>query len=268
MFGYTVEKHVIGGEEIKFAKWLHPGQGPVTFDNGFFSFMGNYIKDGDVVIDIGPHVGFQTLMYGLHTGKNGKVFAFEPNPWVFEAFEASCKMNCDKMNIIPFCLAAMESDGEYVFHYSDMGYCNGGLPKIEKFGHTNELVVSGVNVCNFLNREYPEDYKRVAFIKTDTEGHDLSVLYSLDRIIIKNRPIVQSEIFLMSSVEDVQKQLEFFYDLNYVTYFMPEQKQSALGNTDLFTLYDKRCTPDMARWLKSVSGGEDILSIPKERMWL
>ena len=85
-------------------------------------------------------------------------------------------------------------------------------------------------------------------------------------MINSNRPIIQSEVFSDLTLDRVEELLKFFYDIEYVVYFMPEQKQSALGDTDLFSFKDKNCTPDKAKWLMSVSNGGDILTIPKERM--
>jgi len=266
MYGYEIEDRMVDNIPIKFAKWNHPGQTDVDFNRNFFLFMKNYIQEGDCVIDVGPHVGFQTLMYGLRAGKSGKVFAFEPNPWVLEPFKETCSLNSDKTNIIPIKLAAMEVDGTYTFHYSDGGYCNGGLDMVQSIGHVHKIEVEGVNVSKFMKKEYPEDYFNIKFIKTDTEGHDLQVLKSLLPIINTNRPIIQSEIFLTETIDDVKNKLDFFDDLDYITYFMPEQKQIALGDFDLFSFIDKECTPDMAEWLKKISNGEDILSIPREKM--
>lgn len=42
------------------------------------SLMVNNINKGDVVYDIGAHVGFFTLLASKLTGVKGKVYAFEP----------------------------------------------------------------------------------------------------------------------------------------------------------------------------------------------
>lgn len=38
------------------------------------------IQPGDVVFDVGAHVGYYTLLAAIHTGPKGKVYAFEPVP--------------------------------------------------------------------------------------------------------------------------------------------------------------------------------------------
>jgi len=41
------------------------------------------IKEGGVVLDIGSHIGYFTLIFARLVGKTGKVFAFEPAPSSF-----------------------------------------------------------------------------------------------------------------------------------------------------------------------------------------
>ncbi len=42
--------------------------------------MKKFIRPGDIVFDVGAHLGFYTLLVSKLVGKDGKVFAFEPNP--------------------------------------------------------------------------------------------------------------------------------------------------------------------------------------------
>ena len=36
-----------------------------------------YVHEGDIVVDIGAHVGYYTLLMAQLVGKNGKVYSFE-----------------------------------------------------------------------------------------------------------------------------------------------------------------------------------------------
>ena len=50
-----------------------------TFESGEGDVMRKYVREGDVVFDIGAHFGLFTLLLAKLAGATGKVFAFEPN---------------------------------------------------------------------------------------------------------------------------------------------------------------------------------------------
>lgn len=51
------------------------------------------IKKGDVVLDIGAHIGYYTLLAAKLVGEKGKVFAFEPDPTNFGLLKRNVKTN-------------------------------------------------------------------------------------------------------------------------------------------------------------------------------
>lgn len=52
-----------------------------------------YVKKGDIIIDIGAHIGYYTLIFAKLVGKNGKVFAFEPDPTNFNLLKKNVRGN-------------------------------------------------------------------------------------------------------------------------------------------------------------------------------
>jgi FkbM family methyltransferase len=52
-----------------------------------------HVRPGDVVIDLGAHVGYYTLLLARQVGPHGKVFAFEPDPANFELLRRNVEEN-------------------------------------------------------------------------------------------------------------------------------------------------------------------------------
>ena len=52
-----------------------------------------YVHEGDIVVDIGAHVGYYTLLMAQLVGKNGKVYSFEPDPVNFQLLKKSVEIN-------------------------------------------------------------------------------------------------------------------------------------------------------------------------------
>lgn len=55
--------------------------------------LGALIRSGDVVIDIGAHVGWYTMLFSNRAGETGQVFAFEPAPENFSLLKANVELN-------------------------------------------------------------------------------------------------------------------------------------------------------------------------------
>ena len=56
-------------------------------------FVQKEIKRGDVVLDIGANIGYYTLILAKCVGKEGKVFAFEPEPNNFSLLKKNIQIN-------------------------------------------------------------------------------------------------------------------------------------------------------------------------------
>src|SRR5437763_1822635 len=50
-------------------------------------------KDGDIVVDIGAHIGLYTIISSKRVGFNGKVIAIEAHPENFEILNRNIQLN-------------------------------------------------------------------------------------------------------------------------------------------------------------------------------
>lgn len=157
-----------------------------------------FLKPGDVAIDIGAHTGDTSIPMALAVGLKGAVFAVEPNLYVYKVLLANSALNRTKTNIFPLNIAATPEDGSFDFEYSDAGFCNGGFHAgIDPWKHTHffKLKVTGRNLPRFLESKFPEEAKRLRFIKIDTEGFDRAVASSLRNMIIEQKPYLKTEMY-------------------------------------------------------------------------
>lgn len=224
--------------EVQFARWLHPGEGPKTVTQESVDALRAFLREGDVAIDIGAHTGDTTVPMALAAGRTGRVFALEPNPYVFKVLAANASLNRSKTDIVPLMFAAMPDDGEFEFEYSDSGYCNGGFHRgISRWrhGHFSKLRVAGRNLHAYLRAEAPNAVSRVRYIKIDTEGFDRSVVHSLADLIASTRPYLRAEIYKHLSREERRG---FHDDLRTLGYRVFKCEENAyrgheLGRNDL-----------------------------------
>lgn len=204
--------------EINFARWKHPKERYKKFCAAQVDALKSFLKEGDVAIDIGSHTGDTTIPMALAVGQKGKIFALEPNIYVHKILLANVALNVTKTNIVPLMFAATEKDDNYIFNYSDNGFCNGGyLENISKTkrAHFFSLEVMGKNLNTYLKNNFPDDYKKIKYIKIDTEGFDMQVASTLEELIKRNKPYILSEIYLHTTFEDRKKYYGLLTDWGY-----------------------------------------------------
>jgi FkbM family methyltransferase len=123
----------------------------------------DYCEEGDVAVDVGANVGEVSIILSQGSGPRGRVFAFEPNPRIYQYLLGNLALNrCD--NVITANLAVGASSGPV--RMSD-----------GKRDDMNRVIEDGAIElpCTTLDTHLPE-VDRIAFIKIDVEGSELRVL--------------------------------------------------------------------------------------------
>ncbi len=123
------------------------------------------IKRGDVVLDIGAHIGYYTLIFARLVGGDGKVFAFEPDPTNFALLKKNVEMNGYK-NVILIQKAVSNKPGKlklYLCEDNDVDHriynSHDGRESIE---------IEAIRLDDYF-RDYDG---RIAFIKMDIQGEE------------------------------------------------------------------------------------------------
>lgn len=254
-YGYeTVVCQIKSIGAVTLARWQHPAETPKTITAASIEAYGAFIKPGDFAIDIGAHTGDSTLPMALAAGRDGAVLAVEPNPYVYHVLEKNARANRDLCTIIPLFAAATPTQGTMRFEYSDSGFCNGGRHEgISPLahGHPFTLEVFGVNLAAELESDYANVLPNLTFIKTDCEGFDLFVLESLAPIIDRYRPVIKSEVFSKTNLDQRRRLLRFFLDRGYTVHrvvsdHVRTNERVTLDNVDTWKHYDVLATPNAA----------------------
>ncbi len=169
--------------KLRGKKWIK-GSGVNSY------WLGNYeldkqklflkiVKQGDVVFDIGAHVGFYTLLASELVGQKGKVFAFEPLPRNIEYLKKHIKINiCKNVNIIK---AAVSDKGGNAFLNNDSDSFSS---RIVEDGKIKIRTVTIDDLVSSGKLQIPN------VIKMDVEGAELSVLEGTASILKKNKPVI------------------------------------------------------------------------------
>ncbi len=162
-----------------------------------------YLKPGEIAIDVGANVGWHTLLMAARAGSTGRVYAFEPNDSTRRRLVSAVEANA---------LAHVTVDGRAV---ADLVGARGFQAPLA--GHvwdgTGRLIAAPARE----KRERPEEQEgperqtraiecttldafvaerqieRLALVKIDVEGWELSVLRGARHVLSVLRPVVVFE---------------------------------------------------------------------------
>jgi FkbM family methyltransferase len=198
-YGHEVRRFQLERDSlVEYAQWLHPNDLPKQITQQAVDGLRQFISTGDFVIDIGAHSGDTTVPMALAAGPDGCTLALEPNPYVYKVLAVNAALNRDKTNIVPRCFAATERDGEFVFHYSDAAFCNGGFKSEQRwifYRRKYPLTIQGRNLLHILQTEFAAWLPKLSYVKVDAEGYDRAILASILPILRDHRPVVRTEVF-------------------------------------------------------------------------
>lgn len=215
---------------VQFAQWLHPSarRRPTRVTQGMVDALRVFLRPGDFAIDVGAHGGDSTLPIALAVGGAGLVLALEPNPYAFHVLVANAGLNRRRTNVHAEMFAATASDGEFVFHYSDAGFCNGGLHEglsRWRIAHFFDLPVRGRNLAAYLEAQYATDLPRLRYIKLDTEGNDAAVLETLAPLLRQWHPYLRTEVYKHAPQAQREAHLGLLQSLGYRLRLIESEEQ-------------------------------------------
>ena len=148
-----------------------------------------HVKPGDIVVDVGAHIGRYTLAAARHASK---VVAIEPEPSNFRMLQANIRLNRFS-NVTALHLALSKYRGKhrlYLANMGDPGHSSleadlSGMPDKAKIRDTIEVECETLDhLVALLNLE------TIDWLKIDVEGHEVSVLESGRSTLTKTKHLI------------------------------------------------------------------------------
>lgn len=135
------------------------------------------IKTGDVVLDVGANIGYFTLLFAKLVGKNGHVFAFEPDPYSYQLLIKNIRVNKYK-NISAYQLGLSDENS---ILYLARDQFNNLDHRVLKSAQSDDTVEIEVKI---LDDFYPTISNRnIDFVKMDIQGSEGWALEGMKNLI-------------------------------------------------------------------------------------
>ena len=195
----------INGHKFFLDKGDTTGFSVKEYEPGSMKLMKKFIKRGNVVIDLGANIGIYTLEYAKLVGPNGKVFAFEPEPKIFNLLQKNIQIN-GYQNVSPIKKAVIDKEGEDNLYVSKN--C-GDSVMYNEFQDKIPLKVKTTTLNNFF-----KDFNRkISFIKIDCDGSETRIIKSGSELFEKNKDIKMLVEFVPNRIKDSGLTPQEFLDL-------------------------------------------------------
>lgn len=213
----------IRGGPLRGKKWI-AATGSKFIKGNYESFKTTpylqYIHKGDIVYDVGAHVGYYTAIASEIVGIKGKVFAFEPRPLNIAYLKRHIRIN-NLSNVKLYKACVGEKAGQSKFE-TRTGTGTGHIS--EKGNLTVKMV------C--LDEMYDQGkIPKPDFLKIDVEGGEIVVLQGVKKIIKNFHPIIMVATHDENTHEFVTK---FLVTNNYEYRVLNKEGES--GDTEILAL--------------------------------
>ncbi len=154
-----------------------------SWERGTTRLFKDIIQKGMVVLDIGANIGYFTLIAAKLVGEEGRVFAFEPEPYNFSLLVRNIKLN-GYHNVIPTQIAISDKNGRAVIFLDKTRWTHHSLSRANVTNFSGNSVEVDVQTLDDFLKDFGH---RVDFAKIDVEGAELAVIQGMENIIESNK---------------------------------------------------------------------------------
>ena len=152
-------------------------EGRIPWEQGETEFVRRVVRSGDVVVDGGASIGWYTTLLAELVGPRGKVYAFEPNSYIYRLLT----MTTEKyIQVKTVCAALGKRAEEKTLYIPFSGSFKASLTPL--------LCRQGTQKCHVVPLDEVLGTDRPVFIKLDIEGAELDALQGAKGVLQSPRP--------------------------------------------------------------------------------
>lgn len=186
------------------------------------------LRPNDIIYDVGSHAGYHSIFLSSQLGKEGVVFAFEPNPNCFKYLKENISLN-PKLRINAFQIGITDEIGNAILSFGEAYERSARLGADENWDVT-EIETYSID-------EFAERHVNPTILKIDVEGaEDLVIKGAQNLLKTGDIRLILLELHptLISGGEDAVKKLRHTVcDYGYI------EKYEELRRQQIHILYEK-----------------------------
>jgi FkbM family methyltransferase len=178
-------------------------------------------KQGDIVVDIGAHMGRYTIIGSKRVGAQGRVVAIEAHPENFEMLNRNIKLN-QLTNVIPLNYAVYSKETKIKLYLPEVesGYTIYNTIMSNRARTEDKFVEVNANTLDYILQSKGITY--VNWIKIDVEGAEFEVLKGASNVLSKSKDIAL--LIEVHGLDNYRPILEFVSSYNFKIEFEKSNK--------------------------------------------
>ena len=216
------------------------------------SLVPRFVREGDVVVDIGANGADWTLALSRQVGRTGRVYAFEADPYYAQVTGKTIAMlGLKNVTFFTFGLSDVQETANLLIRGPDNERVSGtGRVVRDADSHKGRTVGVKLERLDDIALMHP-DLLSARLIKCDVEGFELMVFRGSLNLLARSRPIVITETghAHMHGHDDLEL-FRFFSELDYCCYALDSPRDL------LYRLHAPRALPEGC--------SENLIMIPEE----
>ena len=211
VYGSRGEPYRIGGHVLRFVAGTRPVKLRYASSDNLVNrydalqlrYLVETLRPGDVALDVGAHHGQDALIMAALCGVEGRVAAFEPDPYAREVMERNFRLNPNTPRPRTEALACSDRAGQAIL-YSRGGNSNSALIPTQLEQQTGaELERFDVRTTTLDEWIAASGWPWPRLVKIDTEGAEIGILRGASKLVASDT-IIACELhpYAWSSVGD------------------------------------------------------------------
>jgi FkbM family methyltransferase len=178
-------------------------------------------KQGDIVVDIGAHMGRYTIISSKRVGANGKVVAIEAHHSNFEMLKSNIKLN-HLTNVTPLNYAVYSKETKIKLYLPEVesGYTIYNTIMSNRARTEDKFVEVNANTLDYILQS--KEITDVNWIKIDVEGAEFEVLKGASNVLSKSKDIAL--LIEVHGLDNYRPILEFVSSYNFKIEFEKSNK--------------------------------------------
>ena len=149
-------------------------------------------KYGEIIVDVGAHIGHYTIISSKRVGPNGKVIAIEAHPDNFEMLNRNIKLN-KLTNVIPlnYAVYSKETKLKLYLPVEESGFTIYNTIMVNRTASEGKFIEVNANTLDnlLLQQQNGISHPSINWIKIDVEGAEFEVLKGATNILSKSKDI-------------------------------------------------------------------------------